>query len=375
MMPTRKLRDVKMRAVPLNNQTKNNNDQNIVPQKKGGKRKAESSPPGQDKVKRSALGNLTNAVVNVGKEPTKAIGNTAIKRENGNVMAPPPLKKLALANSNAINTRQNLPALKKENIKILQPPKEENAKIIGKPEVAPRPTKVITRAAARAVQSKPANANETIIKKEKEVLSVGPRPTRRISNDFDSKTDDETLYMTALSSSSSSMRLSIESGRSSDASSEFVPSYSDAVDRIENQFSVVPAGIVDFDKENWDDPFQVSNYAMDIFNYLKSREQQFKITNYITDQVHISKWMRSLLVDWMVEVQETFELNHETLYLAVKIVDLYLGKVVVIKDKLQLLGAAALFMACKYDVSLNLYLLVFFLIISGFIFYRNERHH
>lgn len=33
-----------------------------------------------------------------------------------------------------------------------------------------------------------------------------------------------------------------------------------------------PSGVVDFDQENWNDPFQVSHYAMDIFNYLKSRE-------------------------------------------------------------------------------------------------------
>lgn len=129
--------------------------------------------------------------------------------------------------------------------------------------------------------------------------------------------------------------------------------YSTVVDRLDNQFSVVPPDVVDFDKENYNDPFQVANYAMDIFNYLKSREEQFKIRDYISDQKDLSKWIRSLVVDWMVEIQETFELNHETLYLAVKIVDLYLGKVVVIKDKLQLLGAAALFMACKYDVSLN----------------------
>lgn len=61
--------------------------------------------------------------------------------------------------------------------------------------------------------------------------------------------------------------------------------------------------------------------------------------------------MRSLLVDWIVEVQETFELNHETVYLAVKLVDIFLCKTVIHKDKLQLLGAAALFIACKYDVS------------------------
>lgn len=53
----------------------------------------------------------------------------------------------------------------------------------------------------------------------------------------------------------------------------------------------------------------------------------------------------------MVEVQESFELNHETLYLAVKLVDLYLTKVTVGKETLQLLGAASLFIASKFDVS------------------------
>lgn len=33
-----------------------------------------------------------------------------------------------------------------------------------------------------------------------------------------------------------------------------------------------PSDVPDFDQENWNDTFQVSNYAMDIFNYLKSRE-------------------------------------------------------------------------------------------------------
>jgi G2/mitotic-specific cyclin-B3 len=70
-------------------------------------------------------------------------------------------------------------------------------------------------------------------------------------------------------------------------------------------------------------------------------------------QPHLSKWMRSLLIDWMVEVQESFELNHETLYLAVKMVDLYLCRERVTKETIQLLGAAALFIACKYDVSVQ----------------------
>lgn len=61
--------------------------------------------------------------------------------------------------------------------------------------------------------------------------------------------------------------------------------------------------------------------------------------------------MRGILVDWLVEVQENFELNHETLYLAIKLVDLYLNKNKTTKDRLQLVGATALFIACKFDVS------------------------
>lgn len=109
----------------------------------------------------------------------------------------------------------------------------------------------------------------------------------------------------------------------------------------------------DFDAENWHDPYQVSQYAMEIFNYLKKREKLFPISDYMERQVCLSRWMRSLLVDWMVEVQESFELNHETLYLAVKLVDLYLSKVTVGKETLQLLGAASLFIASKFDVSYN----------------------
>lgn len=122
----------------------------------------------------------------------------------------------------------------------------------------------------------------------------------------------------------------------------------------------LPEGVQwDFDGENWLDPFQVAHYAMDIFEYLKEREQQFSISDYMEQQVYLSRWMRALLVDWMVEVQESFELNHETLYLAVKLVDLYLSKMVVSKDTLQLLGAASLFIASKFDVSFSFLIYIY----------------
>lgn len=54
-------------------------------------------------------------------------------------------------------------------------------------------------------------------------------------------------------------------------------------------------------------------------------------------------------------LQEQFELNHETLYLAVKLMDTYLERVLgVLPCRLQLIASAALFLAAKYDVSCSM---------------------
>ncbi len=66
-------------------------------------------------------------------------------------------------------------------------------------------------------------------------------------------------------------------------------------------------------------------------------------------QPDLTTSMRGILVDWLVEVQESFELNHETLYTAVRLMDLYLSKVTVKKEDLQLVGATACLIACKID--------------------------
>lgn len=60
--------------------------------------------------------------------------------------------------------------------------------------------------------------------------------------------------------------------------------------------------------------------------------------------------MRTILIDWLVEVQENFELFHETLYLSVKIVDRYLEQQEVKKEYLQLVGATAMLIAAKFEV-------------------------
>ena len=77
---------------------------------------------------------------------------------------------------------------------------------------------------------------------------------------------------------------------------------------------------------------------------------KFLITDYMSRQSDVTATMRAVLVDWLVEVQENFELNHETLYIAVKLVDQHLHRFKVTKETLQLVGTTAMFIACKFEV-------------------------
>lgn len=59
--------------------------------------------------------------------------------------------------------------------------------------------------------------------------------------------------------------------------------------------------------------------------------------------------MRAILVDWLVEVHHMFKLLPETLFLTVFIIDRYLEKAVVAREKLQLIGITAMFIGAKYE--------------------------
>lgn len=90
-----------------------------------------------------------------------------------------------------------------------------------------------------------------------------------------------------------------------------------------------------------------------LFFFFFFLQAKFIIQPYLSIQPALSETMRAILVDWLVELQENFELNHETLYLAVKLLDTYCSLVPNIRrDQIQLIGAAALFVACKFDVSI-----------------------
>lgn len=66
-------------------------------------------------------------------------------------------------------------------------------------------------------------------------------------------------------------------------------------------------------------------------------------------QPEINDKMRAILIDWLIEVHLKYRLHTETLYITVRIIDMFLSKMAVSKGRLQLVGVAALFIAAKYE--------------------------
>lgn len=80
----------------------------------------------------------------------------------------------------------------------------------------------------------------------------------------------------------------------------------------------------DIDEQDKGNPILVSLYTNDIHEYLRSLEHKFPINQgYLAGQEVTAK-MRSVLVDWLIEVHQQFRLMQETLYLTIAIIDRFL---------------------------------------------------
>ncbi|XP_027331498.1 cyclin-A2-2-like [Abrus precatorius] len=111
-------------------------------------------------------------------------------------------------------------------------------------------------------------------------------------------------------------------------------------------------GIVDIDSEELKDPQVWSSYAPDIYNNICIREYESRpvIANYMDKlQQDITPSMRGILVDWLVEVSEEYKLVPDTLYLTVNLIDRFLSRCLVQKQRLQLVGVTCMLLASKYE--------------------------
>ena len=70
---------------------------------------------------------------------------------------------------------------------------------------------------------------------------------------------------------------------------------------------------------------------------------------FMDSQTDVNSKMRAILIDWLVEVHLKFKLMVETLYLTVNLIDRFLEKEQITRNKLQLVGVTAMFIASKYE--------------------------
>ncbi|KAI0646562.1 A/B/D/E cyclin [Trametes meyenii] len=106
----------------------------------------------------------------------------------------------------------------------------------------------------------------------------------------------------------------------------------------------------DLDAEDADDPLMVSEYVVEIFEYLKEVEQTtMPNPNYMANQKDLAWKMRGILTDWLIQVHSRFRLLPETLFLCVNIIDRFLSARVVSLAKLQLVGITCMFIAAKVE--------------------------
>lgn len=176
-----------------------------------GKRKADASPLKNDKIKRSALGNVTNAVLNINQQ------------QNGVPTKTETVQKLreALDAKKALKQHQPVAGLSNNNLaKAKDIDENQQLSTTGMNlQVPKRTTKVMTRAASRATQ--PAQSEKLIKdvgKGAKEISTTVVKPkkkteqtngatdlkkdeaksnTRRLSIEIEQTETDESIYMSA----------------------------------------------------------------------------------------------------------------------------------------------------------------------------------
>ncbi|KAI1180785.1 cyclin-like protein [Nemania sp. FL0916] len=103
------------------------------------------------------------------------------------------------------------------------------------------------------------------------------------------------------------------------------------------------------EEDTWD-VSMVAEYGDEIFHFMKELEMSLLPDAHYMDNQGEIKWsMRSVLMDWVVQVHGRFGLLPETLFLTVNCIDRFLTRKIVSLGKLQLVGATAIFIAAKFE--------------------------
>mmetsp|Transcript_46037 Transcript_46037/g.68555 ORF Transcript_46037/g.68555 Transcript_46037/m.68555 type:complete len:351 (-) Transcript_46037:359-1411(-) len=118
-----------------------------------------------------------------------------------------------------------------------------------------------------------------------------------------------------------------------------------------NPASYQYSGQIDnIDERDATDPLCATEYVGEMYEHFRLKETATSVRPvYMENQPHINERMRSILVDWLVEVHLKFKLVPETLYLTINLIDRFLERKEVSRKVLQLVGVTSLLIASKYE--------------------------
>jgi len=113
----------------------------------------------------------------------------------------------------------------------------------------------------------------------------------------------------------------------------------------------LPDGVTDIDAEEIENPQMCSEYASEMYAYLRQLENGLVIKKNFLQGCPVNGKMRGVLLDWLVEVGLQFKLMQETLYMTVFIIDCFLQAegLLLKRNQLQLVGVTAMFIASKVE--------------------------
>jgi len=98
------------------------------------------------------------------------------------------------------------------------------------------------------------------------------------------------------------------------------------------------------------DPLLAPWYTEEIFRVYQRNENAFHVAEDYLECMErdINAQMRGILIDWIVEVGEMYNLQDQTIYLCTNYLDRYVAKHIVPRSNLQLVGVTCLQIAAKF---------------------------
>jgi len=112
----------------------------------------------------------------------------------------------------------------------------------------------------------------------------------------------------------------------------------------EDPRELLPDGVINIEVDDG-----LYEYSREVVVYLKKLEISTTVPSTYMDDGSVTPNMRSILVDWLIQVQHHLKLCQESLYLGIGILDLVVHRRDVDPDKLQLVGITALLVASKLE--------------------------